>query len=33
VCSQLFLALVAPWFFALQTRALEFAPARRDEIG
>jgi hypothetical protein len=24
-CSQVFLALVAPWFFALQTRALELA--------
>jgi rod shape-determining protein MreD len=25
ICSQLFLALIAPWFFALQTRALEIA--------
>ena len=25
ICSQIFLALVAPWFFALQTRALELA--------
>ena len=25
VCSQIFLVLVAPWFFALQARALELA--------
>jgi rod shape-determining protein MreD len=24
ICSQVFLALVAPWFFALQARALDF---------
>jgi rod shape-determining protein MreD len=24
VCSQVFLALISPWFFALQTRALGF---------
>ena len=28
VCSQVFLALVAPWFFALQTRSLELAGLR-----
>lgn len=27
LCSQVFLALVAPWFFALQSRALDFAGA------
>jgi hypothetical protein len=31
ICSQVFLALIAPWFFALQTRALAFAaPASAD---
>jgi rod shape-determining protein MreD len=25
ICSQLFIALVAPWFFALQARALDLA--------
>jgi hypothetical protein len=25
LCSQLFLALITPWFFALQTRAFSFA--------
>jgi rod shape-determining protein MreD len=29
VCSQVFIALVAPWFFALQTRALELAATGR----
>lgn len=28
VCSQLFLALVAPWFFALQSRSIELAGLR-----
>ncbi len=28
VCSQVFLALIAPWFFALQTRSLELAGLR-----
>ncbi len=27
VCSQVFLALIAPWFFALQHRALSCSPA------
>ncbi|HVU32455.1 MAG TPA: hypothetical protein VHE61_03410 [Opitutaceae bacterium] len=31
VCSQVFLALVAPWAFALQARALEIARVRREE--
>jgi len=28
VCSQVFLALIAPWFFALQARSLELAGLR-----
>ena len=32
VCSQVFLALVAPWFFALQHRALVLTRATRDLI-
>jgi cell shape-determining protein MreD len=33
VCSQVFLALVAPWFFALQARALVLARAeQRDNL-
>jgi rod shape-determining protein MreD len=30
VCSQVFLALIAPWFFALQLQALTFTRATRD---
>lgn len=30
VCSQVFLALVAPWFFALQHRALVLAGSERE---
>jgi rod shape-determining protein MreD len=30
MCSQVFLALVAPWFFALQARALVLAGAERE---
>ena len=30
VCSQIALALIAPWFFALQHRALLFARAERE---
>ena len=29
-CSQIFLALVAPWFFALQLRAVTLAGSSRD---
>ena len=29
-CSQVFLALVAPWFFALQLRALTLAGSARE---
>lgn len=32
VCSQVFLALVAPWFFALQARALVLAQVERDTL-
>jgi hypothetical protein len=32
VCSQVFLALVAPWFFALQHRALVLARAERESL-
>ena len=32
VCSQVFLALVAPWFFALQARTLVLARAERDPL-
>ncbi len=31
VCSQVFLAVVTPWFFALQARALVLARVARDE--
>lgn len=31
-CSQVFLALIAPWFFALQTRALALARTERDNL-
>lgn len=30
VCSQVFLALVAPWFFALQTRVLDLTESISD---
>jgi len=32
VCSQLFIALVAPWFFALQARVLVIAGVERDNL-
>jgi len=32
VCSQVFLALIAPWFFALQARSLVLAGAERDSL-
>lgn len=32
VCSQLFLALVAPWFFALQARSLALAGCERENF-
>jgi hypothetical protein len=32
VCSQVFLALVAPWFFALQGRALVAAGVERENL-
>jgi len=32
VCSQIFLALIAPWFFALQHHALLLARAEREGI-
>jgi rod shape-determining protein MreD len=32
VCSQIFLALIAPWFFALQHRALVFARLEREAL-
>ena len=32
VCSQIFVVLVAPWFFALQTRALVLVGAERDAL-
>ncbi len=32
VCSQIFLALIAPWFFALQHRALLLARAERASL-
>ena len=31
-CSQIFVALVAPWFFALQTRALVLVGVERDAL-
>lgn len=33
VCSQVFLAVVAPWYFALQTRALMLAGVDRELVG
>ena len=30
LCSQVFLVLIAPWFFALQTRALTLARVPRE---
>lgn len=32
LCSQVFLTLIAPWFFALQARALILANVERDSI-
>jgi cell shape-determining protein MreD len=32
ICSQVFLALIAPWFFALQARALVLAHVERDSL-
>lgn len=32
VCSQIFLALIAPWFFALQTRALALGRSGRESL-
>lgn len=32
VCSQLFLALIAPWYFALQARALVLANVERENF-
>ena len=32
VCSQVFLTLVAPWFFALQAQALVFARVERENF-
>lgn len=32
LCSQVLLALVAPWFFALQTRALILVRTERDNL-
>lgn len=32
VCSQVFLALITPWFFALQARALVLARVEREEF-
>jgi len=31
LCSQVFLAVITPWFFALQTRSLSLARVPRDE--
>jgi rod shape-determining protein MreD len=31
-CSQVFLALIAPWFFALQEQALVIARLERDPL-
>ena len=33
VCSQVFLTLIAPWFFALQTQALVLARVERETLG
>lgn len=32
VCSQVFLALIAPWFFALQSRTLVLTQVERDSL-
>ncbi len=32
LCSQIFLVLIAPWFFALQTKALELIRTERDSV-
>ncbi len=32
LCSQVFLALIAPWFFALQARSLVLARVERDSL-
>ena len=32
ICSQVVLALIAPWFFALQARALVLARVERDSL-
>jgi rod shape-determining protein MreD len=32
VCSQIFLALIGPWFFALQVRALALARVEREHF-
>jgi rod shape-determining protein MreD len=32
VCSQVFLALIAPWFFAFQARALVLTGVERDSL-
>lgn len=32
LCSQIFIALIAPWFFALQHRALVLARIERDSL-
>jgi rod shape-determining protein MreD len=32
LCSQVFLALIAPWFFALQARTLVLARVERDPL-
>jgi hypothetical protein len=32
LCSQVFLAVIAPWFFALQARALVLARAEREDF-
>jgi rod shape-determining protein MreD len=32
VCSQIFLVLVTPWFFALQAGALALARIPRDDV-
>lgn len=33
LCSQVFLAVIAPWYFALQARALVLAGVERETIG
>lgn len=32
LCSQVFLALIAPWFFSLQARVLSFSRNNRDTL-